>query len=105
MASIGGGQTVDFYYLVMDTTHPSWENIIKGACQSRHQEIHPNNNLSIYLNNAGTQALVKITAGTLAWRQQQGWKQAILRYFSEADREALHILLRTPEWKRPEWDG
>ena len=104
MADLGGGRTADFYYIRVDATHQFWNEIVDD-CQTRHRVSHPENDLSVYLNNAESEALIKVTDGDESWRSAQDWSAAIKQTYAETDRQELHDLMNTPEWKRPEWDG
>jgi predicted ATP-grasp superfamily ATP-dependent carboligase len=99
MANIGGGKTVDFYYIIVDTTHPSWSEIV-DECRTRHRVSHPDNDLSVILNNAESEALIKVTDADESWRSGRTWRAAISQTYTEADRQELHDLMDTPEWKR-----
>ena len=108
MPRITSNKIVSFYWFLVDTSHSSWRNVwvgqqagIESACSAKHTETHPENNLSIYLNNPGTRAIVKVTEGTPAWLATRSWSSAVLRTYTEADHSEVQELMYTPEWERP----
>lgn len=101
MSKITSNKIVSFYWFLVDTSHSSWRDVIESACSARHTETHPENNLSIYLNNPGTRAIVKVTEGTPAWKSAQSWSSAVLKTYTETDHSEVQELMQTSEWVRP----
>jgi hypothetical protein len=101
MPRITPDKIVSFYWLLIDTSHSSWRDVIEGACSAKHVETHPKNNLSIYLNNSGTRAIVKVTEGTPAWKAAQSWSSAVLKTYTETDHSEVQELMQTSDWVRP----
>ena len=97
MANIGGGQTADFYWLLIDATNPAWPTI-QAAALAKHRGTHARNTLGARMSRAGTRALVKVTRGSAAWVGKRAWRATVLRVYTEADHDAAKALLRTPAW-------
>lgn len=85
----------DRWYL-MDMTHASY-NAVKAACGTRHRLSPRAGLLSVYVNNAGTQAIVKV-ADAGAWTPPPA---AVIRTYTPADLHELQALVQTPAWARP----
>ncbi len=85
----------DRYYHV-DTTHGSF-NAMKSSSETRHRANAPGTNLSVTLNLAGTEALVKVRGGK-NWNP--GWLNApfVLRVFTADELPLVWALIYTPEW-------
>ena len=93
----------------VDTTHGSY-NAMKSQSATRHALKAPGTVLSVYLNNAAAgvpgftgakEALVKV-AGAAGW--SPGWENApfVLRTFTPEDHADAQVMVRSPDWERPE---
>lgn len=91
--------TNDVWYQV-DTGHGSYNAMLNSAA-NEHSQHAPGTVLSVYLNNAGDEALVKIrTDGNY----NPGWENApfVIRKFNPADHHEAQAMMYTLEWARPE---
>lgn len=91
--------TNDKWFLV-DVTHPSF-NAMRASAATRHAQFAGGAALSVYLNNAGTEALVKVRTGgnwTPAWESAP----FVLRTFTPSDHNEAQDMIYTPEWERVE---
>lgn len=77
----------------MDATHPSYA-AVRAACGARHRTSPRAGLLSVRLNVAGTEAIVKVAdAGT--WVPPPA---AVLETFTPDTLPALQALVQTPRW-------
>lgn len=90
--------TVDFWYHV-DATHGSF-NAMKSSAAAEHALSAPGTILSVYLNNAGTEALVKVRTEDGSF--SPGWEAApfVLRKFTKDDHQEAQAMMYTPDWER-----
>lgn len=89
----------DRWYHV-NTTHGSY-NAMKSDAAAHHAEHAHNAVLSVYLNNVGTEALIKIrTDGDYS----PGWESApfVIRKFTPNDHHEAANMVHQPDWERPE---
>ena len=81
--------TAIFWYHV-DATHGSF-NTMKSDAAIEHAKGSPNTELSIFMNVAGTEALVKVVAESDAY--SPGWENApfVTKRYTEADHSDLFV--------------
>ena len=86
-------------WLHMSTGHPSYDAAII-AMRAQHESQGPFK-LSINLNDAGTESLVKVAGKLPAWPVGQPWAAAAKRIFTEADHDEALALVTDPLWEKP----
>ena len=95
----------NFFYLLLDVKHPGYPAAITEY-EKQHHLAWPENNLSVVLNVARTQALVKVDAGKLRplWNAAACVAEAavILRVFKFQEHAQVLDLLKTPDWATAE---
>ena len=93
-----GVSAIDAYILV-DTTHPSY-NAMKSDAAGRHQANAPGTVLSVTLNVAGNEAIVKVRGGR-GWTP--GWLNApfVKRVYTDADHADIFAFFYTSVWQDP----
>ncbi len=93
-------QEPNFFYLLLDVKHPGYPAAI-AEYEKQHHLAWPDNNLSVVLNVAWTQALVKVDAGKLRplWNASAYVTAApvLLRVFNFQEHAQVLDLLKTPD--------
>jgi len=95
----------DVWYLRVDTDDASW-TALKTTLETKHDEMFPNNVMSITPNLAVTEAIVKIVGATAAWRSANSidvTHDAIFE-MSQDNSFALNLFYNDVNWKWPEPD-
>ena len=94
----------NFFYVLLDVKHPGYPAAIIEY-EKQHRLAWPANNLSVVLNVARTQALVKVDAGKdrPAWSAaaalKSGDKSVVLRTWTFKEHAQVIELLKTKEWR------
>lgn len=92
-------------YFIFDTSHGEYTGKIAHA-RTRHSEAKPARVMSITLNVAGTNALVKVDGADKPWRQDKQLDRvgrSVVRIMDSEDHHAfMHNEFYTPEWQAPE---
>ncbi|MDP6718076.1 MAG: hypothetical protein QGF59_05470 [Pirellulaceae bacterium] len=93
----------DDIYLRVDATHPSWRGIVESQCRARHKEYGAHRELSMTMNVAGTEALIKVRGGDTSWRDARSWKGAITAvYTRESIKTEFWPEFYSPVWQPPD---
>jgi len=103
-ANLGGGVSKPFYWLIVDLSCSDLATAQDDA-RARHKRAVPGAEISVYANNAGTQAAIKVVEGDVAWRNARTWKACIVAVYDETNQGDLAALMLTPEWARPDPSG
>ena len=92
----------DIWYRV-DMTHASYASM-RGSAEAEHQKNWPHAELSVFTNNAETEAIIKVrTDGNFA----PGWEDTVLmlQKFNSDNHHLIVSLMRTEPWVRPDPPG
>lgn len=91
-----GADPTGIRYVMMDTTHPSYNGIIIAA-RAVHEARLPGNTMSVRLSNDGTVAFVKMIEINAGFETAHFGKPAVISV--AVDNAAFMVLLRTdPNW-------
>lgn len=71
-------------------------NGIKAQAEAKHVAARPGHILSVYENNAGTQALIKVE-GPGGWQPPP---PSLVRVFTRDDHNEAQAMMYLPEWDR-----
>ena len=97
MASAQQHNASDDRWYRMDMTHASFA-AVREACRTRHALSQRAGVLSIRVNNAGTEALVKV-ADAGSWVPPPA---AVVRIYIPSDHGEAQTLAQAPAWNRPD---
>lgn len=92
-------------WALLDTTHNQY-NAAKNTSRSHH-EGQRGNKFSIVLNDAGTQALIKVDGASKAWRKGKFMETVggvMLAIYDRDDHSLAVELLSGPEWSNTRED-
>lgn len=87
-------------YFHVDTTHGSF-NAMRADAAAKHRANAPGTELSVAMNVAGTEAIIKVRGGK-DWTP--GWVAApfVKKIYTVADHADIFSFFYTPIWQAPE---
>jgi hypothetical protein len=94
-----------FAYFLLDATHPSYQGSL-NRLDLHNRSFLPDNITSVVLNDAGTQALIKVVEMDTAVRKRLGvWAERVggftLDLLTTFDLDRMRTILRTsPDWSK-----
>lgn len=80
---------------------------VLSAFRAKHREKAVACELSVTRSVDGTEALVKVSGGDKAWRDQLPVtvRDAVIRVYTEADHDEIFAWFYTPAWQPPEQEN